>query len=136
MAVSIRLRRMGRKKKPHYRVVVADRLSPRDGRFIESVGYYKPLTEPARLVLDLERVDYWLGVGAEPTGTVRGLILKARKGGDTGVALGEPDRGAEKAQRLEALADKRQAKASSEPEAAGEEGEEDGKVQPESGSAD
>ncbi len=120
MAVSIRLRRMGRKKKPHYRVVVADRLSPRDGRFIESIGYYKPLTEPARLVLDLERVDYWLGVGAEPTGTVRGLILRARKGGDRQVILGEPERGAEKAQRLEALADKRQAQAEADAPAEGE----------------
>ena len=81
MAVSIRLRRMGRKKKPHYRVVVADRLSPRDGRFIESVGYYKPLTEPARLVLDLERVDYWLGVGAEPTGTVPRAHPEGAEGG-------------------------------------------------------
>ena len=81
MAVSIRLRRMGRKKQPHYRVVVADRLSPRDGRFIETIGYYKPLTHPARLVLDLERVDYWLEVGAKPSDTVRGLIKRARRGG-------------------------------------------------------
>ena len=109
MAVSIRLRRMGRKKKPHYRVVVADRLSPRDGRFIESIGYYKPLTEPARLVLDLERVDYWLGAGAQPSATVRRLISKARHGGGRGVVLGEPDREAEKARRSDALADQRKA---------------------------
>ena len=104
MAVSIRLRRMGRKKKPHYRVVVADRLSPRDGRFIESLGYYKPLTEPARLVLDLERVDYWLGAGAQPTATVHGLISKARRGGARNVALGEPEREARLAGNADALA--------------------------------
>ena len=111
MAVSIRLRRMGRKKQPHYRVVVADRLSPRDGRFIETIGYYKPLTHPARLVLDLERVDYWLEVGAKPSDTVRGLIKRARRGGDRRVAVGAPDPVAEKAARAEALASKRQAEA-------------------------
>ena len=111
MAVSIRLRRMGRKKKPHYRVVVADRLSPRDGRFIESVGYYKPLSQPARLVLDLERVDYWLDVGAQPSATVLGLIKRARRGGDRTVAVGEPDQAAEKAERAAALASQRQAEA-------------------------
>ena len=66
---------MGRKKQPHYRVVVADSLSPRDGRFVESLGYYKPLSQPARLVLDLERVDYWLSKGAEPSGTVNSLAV-------------------------------------------------------------
>ena len=55
---------MGRKKKAHYRVVVADNDSPRDGRFIESIGYYKPLSNPARLVLNLERVDHWLRGGS------------------------------------------------------------------------
>ena len=71
---------MGRKKQPHYRIVVADSLSPRDGRFVESLGYYKPLTQPARLVLDMERVDHWLGQGAQPSGTVKSLISKARTG--------------------------------------------------------
>ncbi|HKJ03042.1 MAG TPA: 30S ribosomal protein S16, partial [Longimicrobiales bacterium] len=88
MPVRIRLRRMGRKKQPHYRVVVADSLSPRDGRFVENLGYYKPLTKPARLVLDMERVDHWLGQGAEPSGTVKSLITKARRGGDAKVAVG------------------------------------------------
>ena len=60
---------MGRKKQPHYRVVVADSASPRDGRFVESLGYYKPLSQPARLVLDLDRVDHWLPKGAQPSGT-------------------------------------------------------------------
>ncbi|NNF13821.1 MAG: 30S ribosomal protein S16, partial [Gemmatimonadetes bacterium] len=59
MPARIRLRRMGRKKTPHYRVVVADSASPRDGRFVETLGYYKPLSQPARLVLDMERVDHW-----------------------------------------------------------------------------
>jgi small subunit ribosomal protein S16 len=82
MAVSIRLRRMGRKKQPHYRVVVADSRKSTNGRFVESLGYYRPLTEPARLVLDLERVEYWLGQGAIPSDTVRALIKRARHGGD------------------------------------------------------
>ena len=111
MAVSIRLRRMGRKKKPHYRVVVAEKTSPRDGRFIESLGYYKPLTIPARLVIDLKRVDYWMSQGALPSQTVRSLIAKARKGGDPTLALGEVDRDAEKAKKAEVLAAKRKAEA-------------------------
>jgi small subunit ribosomal protein S16 len=109
MAVSIRLRRMGRKKQPHYRVVVAESEHPRDGRFVESVGYYKPLSRPARLVLDLERVDYWIGMGAQPSGTVKSLIGKARRGGDASVALGEVDVAAEKAKRAERLAERRAA---------------------------
>jgi len=111
MAVRIRLRRMGRKKTPHYRVVVTDVASPRDGRFVESLGYYRPLTNPARLVLDLERVDYWIGEGAAPSDTVQSLISKARKGGDALVAVGEVDGGAEKAKRAEALAARRRVEA-------------------------
>ena len=72
---------MGRKKRPHYRIVVADSASPRDGRFVETLGYYKPLAQPARLVLDMERVDHWIAEGASPSGTVKSLITKARKGG-------------------------------------------------------
>ncbi|MFV2007538.1 MAG: 30S ribosomal protein S16, partial [Longimicrobiales bacterium] len=89
MAVRIRLRRMGRKKLAHYRIVVADSASPRDGRFVETLGYYKPLSEPARLVVDLERVDHWIGQGARPSDTVNSLLNKARRGGDATVALGE-----------------------------------------------
>ena len=107
MAVSIRLRRMGRKKQPHYRIVVAESEFARDGRFVESLGFYKPLTQPARLVLDLERVDHWIGQGAQPSGTVRSLIIKARAGGDASVALGEVDVRAEKAKRSEMLAERR-----------------------------
>lgn len=111
MSVRIRLRRMGRKKAPHYRVVVADGDSPRDGRFVETIGYYKPLSTPARVVVDLERADYWLGQGAQPSATVRSLLNKARKGGDASVAVGEADAAAEKARRSEQLATRRQAEA-------------------------
>jgi small subunit ribosomal protein S16 len=100
---------MGRKKKAHYRIVVADNDSPRDGRFIESIGYYKPLSNPARLVLNLERVDHWLSEGAQPSGTMKSLIAKARKGGDSLVALGEADPKEQKAKRAEALAARRAA---------------------------
>lgn len=120
MSVRIRLRRMGRKKAPHYRVVVADGDSPRDGRFVETIGYYKPLSSPARVVVDLERADYWLGQGAQPSATVRSLLNKARKGGDESVAVGEADAAAEKARRAEQLARRRQAEA--EAQAKAEEG--------------
>ncbi|MBR6029076.1 MAG: 30S ribosomal protein S16 [Clostridia bacterium] len=76
MAVKIRLKRMGMKKHPFYRVVVADDRSPRDGRFIEQVGYYNPMTNPAEIHVDGERAKYWLGVGAQPTDTVRILLKK------------------------------------------------------------
>ena len=80
---------MGRKKLAHYRIVVADSASPRDGRFVETLGYYKPLSDPARLVVDLERVDHWIGQGAQPSDTVKSLLNKARRGGDATVAIGE-----------------------------------------------
>jgi small subunit ribosomal protein S16 len=100
---------MGRKAQPHYRIVVSDSTSPRDGRFVETLGYYKPLTEPARLVLDLERVDHWLGEGASPSGTVKSLISKARRGGDESMAVGEEGEEERKAKRAEELAAKRAA---------------------------
>jgi len=74
----IRMTRMGGKKDPHYRVVIAEKRGPRDGRFVESVGYYNPALNPIRLNLDLERVDYWIGQGAQPSETVRSLIRKVR----------------------------------------------------------
>ena len=77
MAVKIRLRRVGRKKAPMYRIVVADSKSPRDGKFIEIVGQYQPRTGDAAINLDTERVNYWLNVGAQPTDTVRSLLRKA-----------------------------------------------------------
>lgn len=78
---------MGKKKQAHYRIVVADSRSPRDGRFVEKLGYYDPIPHPARISVDLERVDYWLGEGAEPSPTVASLLSKARAGGDDKVAL-------------------------------------------------
>ena len=75
--VKIRLRRMGAKKAPYYRVVVADARSPRDGRCIEEIGTYNPLTEPATISVDVEKAQTWIKNGAQPTDTVRGLLKKA-----------------------------------------------------------
>ncbi len=77
MAVKIRLRRTGAKKAPSYRVVVADSRYPRDGRFIEELGYYNPLTEPATNKIDLEKAANWIANGAQPTDTVKVLLKKA-----------------------------------------------------------
>jgi len=75
--VKLRLKRMGMKKNPFYRVVATDSRNPRDGRFIEEIGYYNPMVEPPELKLDAERVKYWLGNGAQATDTVRALIKKS-----------------------------------------------------------
>ena len=75
--VKIRLRRMGAKKRPFYRIVVADSRSPRDGRSIEEVGTYNPLTEPAEITVKADRVQEWIKNGAQPTDTVRALLKKA-----------------------------------------------------------
>ncbi len=77
--VKIRLRRMGAKKSPFYRVVVADSRYPRDGRFIEEIGTYDPLADPAVIKIDMERAKYWISNGAQPTDTVRGLLKRAEK---------------------------------------------------------
>ena len=74
--VKIRLRRMGAKKAPFYRIVVADSRSPRDGRFIEEVGYYDPMKEPADVKLDNEKIEKWLKNGAQPTETVKAILVK------------------------------------------------------------
>ncbi|BCI60011.1 30S ribosomal protein S16 [Solibaculum mannosilyticum] len=76
MAVKIRLRRMGAKKAPFYRIVVADSRYPRDGRFIEEIGYYNPLTEPAEVKIDAEKAQKWMKNGAQPTDTVKALLKK------------------------------------------------------------
>lgn len=76
MAVHIRLRRGGKKKQPHYRIVVADSSSPRDGRFIERIGYYDPIPEIEEVSVDRERLIYWLKEGAIPTDTVRSLLKR------------------------------------------------------------
>lgn len=77
MAVKIRLKRMGAKKAPFYRVVVADSRSPRDGRFIEEIGYFNPLTEPNELKIDNEKAVEWMNKGAQPSDTVRALLKKS-----------------------------------------------------------
>ena len=79
--VKIRLRRMGAKKAPYYRIVVADSRSPRDGRFIEEIGTYDPLADSEKLKVDLERAKYWIANGGQPTDTVRGLLKKAEAQG-------------------------------------------------------
>lgn len=76
MAVKIRLKRLGAKKKPFYRVVVADSRAPRDGKFIEEIGTYDPMKNPAEIVIDGEKAKKWLGNGAQPTDTVRSLLKK------------------------------------------------------------
>ena len=76
MAVKIRLRRIGAKKAPFYRVVVADSRYPRDGRFIEEIGYYDPTKEPAIVNIDAEAAKKWIGNGAQPTDTVKALLKK------------------------------------------------------------
>ena len=75
--VKIRLKRMGMKKNPFYRVVVADVRSPRDGRFIEEIGYYDPTKEPSVVKIDAEKAKQWLDNGAQPTDTVREILKKA-----------------------------------------------------------
>ena len=75
--VKIRLKRMGMKKKPFYRIVVADANSPRDGRFIEEIGYYDPMKQPADIKIDNEKAIQWMKNGAQPTDTVRVLLKKS-----------------------------------------------------------
>jgi len=75
--VKIRLRRMGAKKNPYYRIVVADSRSPRDGRCIEEIGTYDPLTNPATVTVDVEKAQNWIKNGAQPTDTVKALLKKA-----------------------------------------------------------
>ena len=77
MSVKIRLKRSGAKKAPFYRVVVADSRYPRDGRFIEEIGYYNPLTNPVEIKIDSEKATKWISNGAQPTETVKSLLKKA-----------------------------------------------------------
>lgn len=76
MAVKIRLKRMGQKKKPFYRIVVADARSPRDGRFIEEIGFYNPVSQPKEIKIDNEKATKWINNGAQPTDTVKDLFKK------------------------------------------------------------
>ena len=75
--VKLRLRRMGAKKRPSYRIVAADSRSPRDGAFIESVGFYDPITDPATINVNLDRARHWIDNGAQPTETVRSILKRA-----------------------------------------------------------
>lgn len=77
MAVKIRLKRIGAKKAPFYRVIVADERSPRNGRFIDEIGYYNPMTNPADIKIDAEKASKWLANGAQPTETVKSLLKKS-----------------------------------------------------------
>ena len=77
MAVKMRLTRMGAKKAPFYRVIVADSRSPRDGRFIEEIGYYNPLTNPVEIKIDADKAKKWINNGAQPTETVKALLKKS-----------------------------------------------------------
>ncbi len=78
MAVKIRLRRMGAKKNPFYRVVVADSRFPRDGRFIEEIGTYNPMVDPAEINIDAEKATSWIAQGAQPTESVKSLLKRAK----------------------------------------------------------
>ena len=77
MAVKIRLKRIGAKKAPFYRVVVADERSPRDGKFIDEIGYYNPLRDPAEIKIDAAKAEKWLNNGAQPTETVKSILKKS-----------------------------------------------------------
>jgi small subunit ribosomal protein S16 len=92
MSVRVRLTRVGSKKNPIWRVVVADQRSPRDGRFIETIGHYNPQTNPSTIRLDEERLQHWLARGAQPTGTVKQLVRAYAKGGGAAaeVSVAEP----------------------------------------------
>jgi small subunit ribosomal protein S16 len=92
MSVRVRLTRVGSKKNPIWRVVVADQRSPRDGRFIEQIGHYNPRTEPSTIVIDRERLDHWLELGAQPSNTVRKL-MRAKPPEAGAVAAEEPETG-------------------------------------------
>ena len=79
MAVKIRLRRMGKKKAPFYRVVVADSRSPRDGKCIEEIGFFNPMVEPSEIKLDMEKVEKWIANGAQPTDRVKSIIKEFKE---------------------------------------------------------
>lgn len=116
MAVKMRLRREGTKKRPHYRIVVADARSPRNGRFIENIGQYHPMDEPSTIILDNERALHWLQVGAQPTEAVEKLlriqgVWEEFKPGD------KPKRDRSAAEPKEKLSKKAKAKKAEEAEA-------------------
>lgn len=97
MAVKIRLRRVGRKKQPSYRMVVIESENPRGGAYLDTVGFYNPQKRPAQLQIDLAKIDNWLGRGATMTETTESLVRKARRGGDKTVAVSGMPTGADAA---------------------------------------
>ena len=90
MSVRVRLTRVGSKKNPIWRVVVADQRSPRDGRFIEAIGHYNPQTEPSTIRIDEERLQHWLARGAQPTGTVKQIVKAYTKSGGAAAVAAPP----------------------------------------------
>lgn len=131
MAVKIRMKRLGAKKRPFYRIVVADERAPRDGRFIEEIGYYNPISEPKVFKIDSERVDYWISVGAQPTKTVARLLktdfedlakkVEAKKAAEEEKRAKEAEErriAREKAEEEKRLAEEAERKAQEEAEAA------------------
>jgi small subunit ribosomal protein S16 len=109
MSVRVRLTRVGSKKNPIWRVVVADQRSPRDGRFIETIGQYNPQTEPSTIRLDEERLQHWLARGAQPTGSVKQLVKAYAKSGGSAAADAAP--GAEEPAPVEEAAPEAEAPA-------------------------
>ena len=89
MSVRVRLTRVGSKKNPIWRVVVADQRSPRDGRFIETIGHYNPQTDPSTIRIDEERLQHWLARGAQPSGSVKQLVKAYSKSGGAAAAVAE-----------------------------------------------
>lgn len=143
--VRLRLQRHGAKKRPFYRVVAADKRAPRDGRFIELLGTYDPLTEPPIVRLNKSRVDYWVGVGAQPSETVNALIKKLEDGSAIDLSADGADAAAKKAKAEEkaaALESKREENrkaleaASKQAEAAAKKAEEDAKAAAEAAAAE
>ena len=119
MAVRVRLTRVGSKKNPIWRVVVADQRSPRDGRFIETIGHYNPQTEPSTIRIDEERLQHWVSRGAQPTGTVKQLVKAYAKSGGAAAAV-EAEPAADEAEPVvddEAPDEPAAAEAEAEPEA-------------------
>src|SRR5215211_6099248 len=94
MSVRVRLTRVGSKKNPIWRVVVADQRSPRDGRFIETIGRYNPQTNPSTIAIDEARLEHWIARGAQPTGAVKQLMKAQAKSGGPHIAEAEPEPGA------------------------------------------
>src|SRR5262245_29527455 len=120
MSVKIRLRRVGRKRQPSYRIVVADSSNPRGGEYLDTVGFYNPRTQPAELRLDHAKIDAWLAKGADMSDTAASLIRKGKKGGDPSVLLRDVGSPSLKASEISAAPKKRSTRKKA--EAAGGEG--------------